>query len=165
MIYLKGFTAIISWWPQTWCVVYCLIVHSVHWWNSMKCGWRMPQKLRISKIICICMTIHRLVSLLCCVFLSQLWQAVFVCPPVYGFLKTKTALCWAQPDHWLPWWRHSNWDWWRVGKAWHRLNQKNFIYLVLLSYSYYCQTTRYPLHYDRPRDSSKYDGNYSDSKL
>lgn len=47
--------------------------------KSMRCVWRMQQKLHISKIICICMTIHRLVSLLYCVFLTQLGkQSLFV---------------------------------------------------------------------------------------
>lgn len=72
-------------------------------WNSMRCDWWVQWRPHTANMICIFVTVHRLVSshhsfgeqplLLSSSFLGRGWFS----------LKTKTTLHWAEAGCWLSW--------------------------------------------------------------
>lgn len=113
-------------------------------WNSTRCGWWMLRRLHRTKIICILVTIHRLVSIPRCSFSSQLWRARLCLSSCLWFSQDQncTVLSSAWPSVAME--THGSWDRWRVRKAWHRLNQKNYLFtLHCCLYPYHCRTLCY----------------------
>lgn len=87
----------------SWSIQFNCALCALTQWSSVRCGWWMEQRLR---------TVRSLVYLWQYTVWCQnraafphhsCWVQSFVCPSVYGFLKTKTVLSRAQCDHQLPW--------------------------------------------------------------
>lgn len=111
-------------------------------WNSARCGWWMRQRLLTSEIICMLVTTHRLVSISWVCFLITAFgeQSLFVPVFMVFFMDQNcTVLSSAWPSVAMA--TCGCWDWWRVRKAWHRLNLKNYLFAShCCLYPYHCQT-------------------------